>query len=206
VRLATRLLALCARRFVAALNVRRRKSAMAEAKYYRTRDTIEKILKKRGIPKKEMGKYIADAGKRGFELVEPAPPGGRMLDGVPTVTEVDVEIPPSTEPRILKTILEGNGHGPAQNPELPESALAGAVSTKGKAKKEKPPKEPKTPRITIASIMRQLLLAGKTNEETWEEAKKVLPDKVGDRQRNHPAWYRSKLRSEGKLSPKQKSE
>ena len=179
---------------------------MAEAKYYRTRDTIEKILKKQGIPKKEMGKYIADAGKRGFELVEPAPPGGRMLDGVPTVTEVDVEIPPSTEPRILKAILEGNGHGPEQNPELPESALAGAVSTKGKAKKEKPPKEPKTPRITSASIMRSLLLKGLSNAEVFAEAKKLLPDKVGDRQRNHPAWYRSKLRSAGKLPPKQKSE
>jgi len=187
---------------------------MAEAKYYRTRDTIEKILKKQGIPKKEMGKYIADAGKRGFELVEPAPPGGRMLDGVPTVTEVDVEIPPSTEPRILKTILEGNGHGhghgPAlveQNPELPESALAGAVSTKGKkAKEPKPPKEPKTPRITIASIMRSLLLKGLSNAEVFAEAKKVLPVKVGERQKGHPAWYRSKLRSEGKLPPKQKSE
>jgi hypothetical protein len=61
-----------------------------------------------------------------------------------------------------------------------------------KTKTEKPA------RISCSSVARDLILAGKTNEEVW----KVIKDqfKLSDDKRHYPTWYRCQLNRAKKIS------
>jgi hypothetical protein len=48
----------------------------------------------------------------------------------------------------------------------------------------------------------ELLLAGKTNAETWAALKERF--KLGDDKKHYPSWYRSRLRRQGRLAKKEK--
>lgn len=59
------------------------------------------------------------------------------------------------------------------------------------AKKAKTPAEPKAPKEakrTVSSVARELIVAGKTNDEVWEALVKEF--KLGDEKKSYPAWYR----------------
>ena len=68
------------------------------------------------------------------------------------------------------------------------------------AVKQKPKKQPtKTPRITISSRARELVLEGLTNEEVWI---KLQPEfNLSDSKKWYPAWYRCEQRRKGHLAP-----
>jgi hypothetical protein len=49
-------------------------------------------------------------------------------------------------------------------------------------------------------VARDLILAGKTNEEVWVALKEQF--KLSDDKRHYPTWYRCQLKRAGKLAAK----
>lgn len=60
----------------------------------------------------------------------------------------------------------------------------------------------KTPKLSISGMAEQLLLAGKSNAETWAALKERF--KLGDDKKHYPSWFRSRLRRQGRLAKKEK--
>lgn len=50
---------------------------------------------------------------------------------------------------------------------------------------------------TVSSLIRQLILAGKSNKECFAEAKRVFG--LEDNKKHYPSWYRSELKRSGQL-------
>lgn len=65
------------------------------------------------------------------------------------------------------------------------------------ANKPKPPKAAKPPKVSVSTVCRELILAGRSNEETWAAVKEQF--RLDDSKRHYPAWYRGELRRQGKL-------
>jgi hypothetical protein len=81
------------------------------------------------------------------------------------------------------------------------------VELKPAAPEAKPAVKPaapptKQPRLSISGTAEQLLLAGKSNAETWAELKAKF--KLGDDKKHYPSWFRSRLRRQGRLAKKEK--
>lgn len=58
--------------------------------------------------------------------------------------------------------------------------------------KVKAKKEPKEPRVTVASRCRELIKSGKDNQEVWDVVAKEF--KLDDSKRHYPSWYRSQMK------------
>lgn len=68
------------------------------------------------------------------------------------------------------------------------------------AKVEEPAKAEKPKRVkgkTVSSVAREMILAGATNKEVWEELQRLFG--LDDKKRGYPAWYRSDLRRKGMI-------
>lgn len=50
----------------------------------------------------------------------------------------------------------------------------------------------------VSVVCRELIVAGKTNDEVWAAVKAEF--KLDDGKKHYPAWYRGALRRQGKLS------
>jgi hypothetical protein len=66
----------------------------------------------------------------------------------------------------------------------------------------KPAVPAKPPKLSISGLAEQLLLAGKSNAETWAALKERF--KLGDDKKHYPSWFRSRLRRQGRLPKKEK--
>lgn len=77
---------------------------------------------------------------------------------------------------------------------LTRSVIEKAKSTSTKAPKASKPTEPKE---SISSVMRQLIIDGKTNQEVWDACKTRFA--LDDKKRGYPAWYRTELKNKGQL-------
>jgi hypothetical protein len=66
----------------------------------------------------------------------------------------------------------------------------------------KPAPAAKQPKLSISGLAEQLLLAGKSNAETWAALKERF--KLGDDKKHYPSWFRSRLRRQGRLPKKEK--
>ena len=60
---------------------------------------------------------------------------------------------------------------------------------------EAPAKAPKTPKRGIGTVIKEAILAGKTNEEALAAAKAEVPD--ASTTASTVSWYRNQLRKEG---------
>lgn len=69
------------------------------------------------------------------------------------------------------------------------------VADKPKANGAAKPDQERQP--TVASVCRELLLAGKTNAEVWAVVQPQFS--LDDAKKTYPSWYRSELRRQGKL-------
>lgn len=85
-------------------------------------------------------------------------------------------------------------------PKLPKAKVEKLVKSPKPAKSPKAPKEtaPRKERsASCSSVARELILAGKTNEEVWTVIKAQF--KLSDDKRHYPTWYRCQLKRAGKL-------
>jgi hypothetical protein len=58
-------------------------------------------------------------------------------------------------------------------------------------------------KLTIGAVCCELILAGKSNVEVFEQLQeKFGAERINDKKRGYPAWYRCKLRRDGKLPAK----
>ena len=57
--------------------------------------------------------------------------------------------------------------------------------------------EPKSKRTGISATARELILAGKTNQEVWAELKAQF--NLDDSKKHYPTWYRCEMKRKGQL-------
>lgn len=69
-----------------------------------------------------------------------------------------------------------------------------------KAKAAKKTAEPKAKKAGISATARELILAGKTNQEVWEALKQQF--NLDDSKKHYPTWYRCEMKRTG-LLPKE---
>lgn len=62
------------------------------------------------------------------------------------------------------------------------------------------PEVAKTKRVGVSSMARDLILAGKTNQEVWDVLKDAF--NLDDSKKHYPTWYRCELKRKG-LLPKE---
>ncbi len=67
------------------------------------------------------------------------------------------------------------------------------VKAEKPTKTEKPPKAEK--KVSVSQAMRDLIIAGKTNDEVWAKVKEQF--NLDDSKKHYPAWYRSDLKKKG---------
>jgi hypothetical protein len=98
-----------------------------------------------------------------------------------------------TAPVIVKTVVTAEAKGETVTREKPKG---GKTSTVKKSSSEKP--KPKELKENCTAMACRLILEGKTNAEVWDQLKKSF--NLDDKKRGYPAWYRRKLRLDGKIS------
>lgn len=156
------------------------KKAIEKAKLkgsWATRDSAVKVLRKLGAVTKDVVK----------ELLVERPDGRWGILGVPELETKGAASQPLEDKKAPK----------AEAPS-PEAEVSAALP---QHKQPTKPMSEKVPKVTITSVMERLILEGLSNKEVYEEAQKILgADKVCHP--THPAWYRSRLRKQGKLPPK----
>lgn len=67
------------------------------------------------------------------------------------------------------------------------------------AKAPKAPKEPRVPKRGIGTVVKEAILAGKTNEEALAAAKAEFPN--ANTTASTISWYRNNLRKSGQVVP-----
>lgn len=72
---------------------------------------------------------------------------------------------------------------------LPDKATKEKAAAKPKAAKKT--KETKPPRETVANVCREMIKAGKSNEQIWAIVKPKF--KLDDTKKHYPSWYRCEL-------------
>jgi len=70
---------------------------------------------------------------------------------------------------------------------------------KAAAKPAKAAPAPKAPKRTVSSVARDLIRAGKSNEEVFAALQAEF--KLGADKKSYPAWYRSDLKRKGEVIP-----
>jgi hypothetical protein len=81
-----------------------------------------------------------------------------------------------------------------KNPKPVEAAKPAATKATKKAA------EPKVKKAGISATARELILAGKTNQEVWEVLKQQFD--LDDSKKHYPTWYRCEMKRTG-LLPKE---
>ena len=148
-------------------------------KVYTRRDSITAILKKKGVPVKGYGAYIEKV-EGGFVLKDHL---AATLTLAPSPTTTTTTVTSPVEPTPAPTAKKKKAVKPTAQPvvvtpvEKPVKVAAATVS--------------------VASFMRDLILAGHTNEEVWKAAQAAYG--LDAKKRGYPAWYRTELRRKGAL-------
>lgn len=101
-----------------------------------------------------------------------------------------------------------NGEGFELDIEKAKDSLAtsskpsGEAAAKSKKKKSPTPTKEAGKPIPCSTVACNMILDGATNEEVWE----VIRDRynLDAKKRHYPSWYRSMLRRQGKLPPREK--
>jgi len=79
----------------------------------------------------------------------------------------------------------------------PKTVLKEAVKA---GRRAADPEVIKTRRVGVSSMARDLILAGKTNQEVWDVLKDAF--NLDDSKKHYPTWYRCELKRKG-LLPKE---
>lgn len=142
-----------------------------------------------------------DGGER-----EPQALGTPPFDGTLVVDPTPMPAPakpakaprPRAEPKVAKPAASpfaGLGH---RAPREPQAKLPPEARQARAARRAALPKAPSRPaKVTCSSRARELIRAGKTNQEVWDLIS--VEFKLDDKKRLYPAWYRRELRRKGEL-------
>jgi hypothetical protein len=87
---------------------------------------------------------------------------------------------------------------PSKAKKEPEKAPAKPAKGKATPKSTEAPKAAKENKRTVTSVARELIVAGKTNDEVW--AALVKEFKLDDGKKSYPAWYRRDCKKRGLIS------
>lgn len=86
-----------------------------------------------------------------------------------------------------------------KNPKPKAEATKAEVAKPAKAgRRAADPEVTKPKRQGVSSMARDLILAGKTNQEVWAAIKEAF--NLDDNKKHYPSWYRCELKRAGKLA------
>jgi hypothetical protein len=145
-------------------------------KTVKTRDSATTILRKLGVNSRDYALFIGKNASGLFEVdVDKA--------------SAHLKAPDSGAPVEAPVVIRDSGKAPI-------------VSRTAVVQKMVDSTKPKEKKLSISGMAEQLLLAGKTNAETWTQLKERF--KLGDDKKHYPSWFRSRLRRQGRLAKKEK--
>ncbi len=129
-------------------------------KVYLKRDGAAAALRKAGVPREDYDKFIVKV-EGGFEVELP-----------------DLAIAPTAKDLVAGSKTKDGGPAPKK-----------ITKPKGKPVKKAKAKSDKPARISIGSVVRDLVKAGKDNDAIWKAIKAQF--KLDDTKKWYPAWYRA---------------
>lgn len=181
---------------------------------YSKRDSATAVLKKAGIAREMYSNFIACMGST-FELTQNE--DGTFVSHVAADTTVNATVSEANgisaimaaalarnaanSERLKNATTVSKTHSGDEGDDEPVKAVRKAAKLEKVAKKlgkvvakavaagDKP--------ATCSSVMREMILAGKTNQEVWDHCQPLFG--LDDKKRGYPAWYRTELKNKGLL-------
>lgn len=144
-----------------------------KSRIVKTRDTATAILRRLGLKPPAYTTFMKQLPDGQWEVDMK-----KIYDQGYGITPTKLVAAKTTAPKAVKTVK------------------AKPVKATKKTSAAKPVKTDKAPRISCSSVARELIKAGKTNEEVWKVIREQF--KLSDDKRHYPTWYRSQLKREGK--------
>lgn len=141
---------------------------------YKTRDSATSMLRKMGVQAKDYNSFIKV-----------------LTDGTYACHVAKAEMYLISRNKTAAIAEVGNPAPEATSAKAKEAARI----AKNKAGRAVQAEEPKNKRGGVATMARELILAGKTNKEIWDALKQAFD--LDDSKRHYPAWYRSEMRRKG---------
>lgn len=80
----------------------------------------------------------------------------------------------------------------------PKPKAEAPVTTAKAGRRDSDPEVAKPKRHGVSHMARELILAGKTNQEVWALIKEAFD--LDDSKKHYPSWYRCELKRSGKLA------
>ena len=145
------------------------KTIQADAvKFFKTRDSATSLLRKLGIQSRDYNFFIDKTSDGQFAC---------------QVAKAQMHLEGLKNPQPKTIIVEAVKAG--------RRAIDPVVATKKEAKV-------KAKRAGVSQMARDLILAGKTNQEVWDIIKPAF--NLDDSKKHYPTWYRCELKRKGLLA------
>lgn len=143
-------------------------------RFYKTRDSATSMLRKMGIQARDYNFFIKVVSDGTFACqVAKAEMYLASLKN-PVMAEVGNPVPEA-----------------GQVPAAPKAKRVGRRKTDPVVQAE----EPKAKRGGVSTVARELILAGKTNQEVWAILKETFS--LDDSKKHYPSWYRCEMKRKG---------
>jgi len=150
------------------------KEKIMTTKFYARRDSATSLLRKMGVHTRDYAAFIKNVD------------GGVELD----VSAAEAHAAKIKEMASGQTLVKKDPPKAKVEKTVEKSTKAGKPA-KAAAKTEK------AVRRTVSSVARELILAGKTNDEVWKALQSEF--QLADSKKGYPCWYRADLRKKGLL-------
>lgn len=143
-------------------------------RFYKTRDSATSMLRKMGIQARDYNFFIETLEDGTFAC---------------QVAKAEMHLASLKNPVMAEV---GNPAPEAdQVPAAPKAKRAGRHKTDPVIQAE----EPKAKRGGVSTVARELILAGKTNQEVWAILKETFS--LDDSKKHYPSWYRCEMKRKG---------
>ena len=175
---------------------------MSKLKAFKTRDAATSLLRKMGVSVRDYSLIIVENKSLDkpylidLEFVE------EFLKDLPTPKIQDLYLPPPPTMPADKSRRHRSQVTPPTTPSSPSASPTPqplVPMTPTPSNRLRPTSTtstmPKSPRRTVSSVCRELILQGQTNDEIY--AAIVTEFNVGADKKHYPSWYRCDLRKKG---------
>jgi len=153
-----------------------KKSNELGVKVFATRSSATATLKKLGVQKDEYDRFISKVNGKFSVDVPMAERHIKQLEAAVLAQQKPAE-KSAEKPADMMQELAAKGRAKAAAAELV--------------------KKDKAPRVSVSSVARELILAGKSNTEVFAALQKQF--KLDDKKKSYPAWYRADMTRKGLL-------
>lgn len=142
-------------------------SLNSDVRFYKTRDSATSMLRKMGIKSRDYNSFIDISDDNTY---------------ICQVAKAEMYLASSKNPIMAEV---GN----------PAPEVGQATEAKRVVRRTVQAEEPKAKRGSVSTTIRELILAGKSNQEIWATLKETFD--LDDSKKHYPSWYRCEMRRKG---------